>query len=87
MAGSISILEARLSAAALKEAQGVSDGEAEYALEYAAVCPACKQDLTAVTVIRLLRTRVNFTSTLPRHGRALICPNCRTILSAALSMT
>jgi RNase P subunit RPR2 len=76
-----------VAAAAPKETPGISDGEAEYAVEYAAVCPACEHDLTSVTVIRLLRTRVNFTSTLPRHGRALICPNCRTILSAGLSLT
>ena len=37
-------------------------------------------------VLRLLRIRVNFTSTLPRHGRAVICPNCRTILSAAVTI-
>ena len=75
------------SSRALEEAQDVRDSEAEYALEYAAVCPSCEDVLKSVKVIRLLRTRVNFTSTLPRHGRAVICPNCRTILSAALTMT
>jgi hypothetical protein len=72
---------------ALKETEHVRDSEAEYALEYSAVCPSCEDVLKTVKVIRLLRRRVNFTSTLPRHGRIVICPNCRTILSAALTMT
>lgn len=61
------------------------DSEAEYALEYAAVCPHCVHTLHTVKVIRLLRTRVNFTSTLPRRGRAIICSNCRKILAAELT--
>ena len=52
------------------ESQQIHDSEAEYALEYPAVCPWCNRDLKAVCVIRLLRTRVNFTSTLPRRGVA-----------------
>lgn len=72
---------------ALKEVQHVRDSEAEYALEYGAVCPSCDEVLKTIKVVRLLRTRVNFTSTLPRHGRIVICPNCRTILSAALTLT
>lgn len=72
---------------ALKEAQDIRDSEAEYALEYGAVCPSCQGVLKTVKVIRLLRTRVNFTSTLPRHGRVVICPDCRAILSADLTMT
>jgi hypothetical protein len=71
----------------VKEIQNVEDSEAEYALEYPAVCPSCGEVLATVKVVRLLRTRVNFTSTLPRHGRAVICPGCRAILSAALTMT
>jgi hypothetical protein len=63
----------------------VRDSEAEYALEYAAVCPHCVHTLHTVKVIRLLRTRVNFTSTLPRRGRVIICPNCRKILTAELT--
>ena len=65
----------------------VRDSEAEYTLEYAAVCPSCSEVLNSVKVIRLLRTRVNFTSTLPRHGRVIICPNCRTVLAASLNIT
>lgn len=62
----------------------VRDSEAEYAVEYPAVCPHCDHTLHAVRVIRLLRTRVNFTSTLPRRGRVIVCPDCRKILSAEL---
>jgi uncharacterized protein YbaR (Trm112 family) len=72
---------------ALNEVEYVRDSEAEYALEYAALCPSCKGTLKTLKVVRLLRTRVNFTSTLPRHGRVVICPDCRTILSAALTIT
>lgn len=72
---------------AVKDADHVRDSEAEYALEYAAVCPSCDEVLKSIKVIRLLRTRVNFTSTLPRHGRVVICPSCRTVLSAALTIT
>lgn len=61
------------------------DMEAEYALEYSAKCSGCRQKLEALQVVRLLRTRVNFTSTLPRRGRVLVCPRCRLILSAELS--
>ena len=70
----------------LDEAQYIRDSEAEYTLEYWAACPSCGRHLKTVRVVRLLRTRVNFTSTLPRHGRVVICPSCRTILSAALTI-
>jgi hypothetical protein len=68
------------------ESADVRDSDAEYALEYPAVCPVCGTTISTVKVVRLLRTRVNFTSTLPRHGRLVICPKCRTILSAALTI-
>jgi hypothetical protein len=71
----------------LQEAHDVRDSEAEYTLEYSAVCPSCREVITSLKVVRLLRTRVNFTSTLPRHGRLMICPACRTILSATLNIT
>jgi hypothetical protein len=70
----------------LEESLDVRDSDAEYTMEYPAVCPVCGRSITTVKVVRLLRTRVNFTSTLPRHGRVVICPACRTILSAALSI-
>jgi hypothetical protein len=59
--------------------------EAEYTLEYDVLCPACRCHLRTVEVVRLLRTRVNFTSTLPRRGRAMICPQCRVVITAELS--
>ena len=69
------------------EAQDVRDSDAEYTLEYPVVCPGCCQSVDRVRVVRMLRTRVNFTSTLPRHGRIVICGECRTAISAALTMT
>jgi hypothetical protein len=65
----------------------VRDSEAEYTLEYEATCPRCLQPVKTVKVIRLLRTRVNFVSTLPRHGRLLTCPSCRAILGGELTLT
>ena len=60
------------------------EAEAEYTLEYEARCPHCRKVLDVVLVARLLRTRVNFTSTLPRRGPVLACPECKCILSAGL---
>lgn len=64
----------------------VRDSDAEYTLEYAATCPRCGETVKTLRVIRLLRTRVNFVSTLPRRGRVLACPLCRTILSGELTI-
>ncbi|HSL21059.1 MAG TPA: hypothetical protein VK886_05950 [Vicinamibacterales bacterium] len=61
------------------------DSEAEYALEYPCNCPHCLHSLRTVAVVRMLRVKVNFTSTLPRRGRAVICPKCRQILTVELS--
>ncbi len=69
----------------LDEGHDVRDSDAEYQLEYPAVCPTCATGISTVKVVRLLRARVNFTSTLPRHGRVVICPKCRVILSAGLT--
>jgi hypothetical protein len=69
-----------------EEGQNIRDSEAEYTLEYWVTCPSCHDRLNSVRAVRLLRTRVNFTSLLPRHGRVVICPNCRAILSAALTL-
>lgn len=70
----------------IEEAQYVGDSEAEYTLEYEACCPSCRAPLKTLKVVRLLRSRVNFTSTLPRHGRAVICPLCRGIVGATLTI-
>jgi hypothetical protein len=59
--------------------------EAEYTLESPVRCPNCKKSQNGIQVVRLLRTKVNFTSSLPRRGYALTCPDCKTLLSAGLS--
>ena len=58
--------------------------EAEYMLESPVRCSDCRQDFDTVHVVRLLRTKTNFTSTLPRRGFMVVCPHCRTVLSAGL---
>jgi len=58
--------------------------EAEYALESPLKCPACKVEISTLAVLRLVRTRVNFISMLPRRGYVTVCPECHTILSAEL---
>ena len=69
----------------VKAPRPTRDMEAEYMLEYPARCPGCQEELRTLQVVRLLRMRVNFTSTLPRRGRVLVCPRCRLILSAELA--
>jgi CheY-like chemotaxis protein len=59
--------------------------EAEYLLECPVRCPSCGQTVTAVKAVRLLRSHVNFTSTLPRRGRLVVCPHCVTVMPAELS--
>jgi hypothetical protein len=58
--------------------------DAEYAIESALTCPHCKESIAALQVLRLVRTRVNFISMLPRRGYVIVCPACHKILSAAL---
>jgi len=58
--------------------------EAEYALESPLKCAQCHKQISSVHVVRLLRSKVNFTSTLPRKGYVMLCPSCQTILSANL---
>ena len=59
--------------------------EAEYTLESPVKCPACGERITALKAVRLVRTHVNFTSTLPRRGRVVVCPNCLSVMSAELT--
>jgi CheY-like chemotaxis protein len=59
--------------------------EAEYMLESPVRCPACAELMTSVRAIRLIRAHVNFTSTLPRRGRVIICPHCLAVIPAELS--
>ena len=58
--------------------------EAEYTLEAPLRCPQCRAEIQAVQVVRLLRTKVNFVSMLPRRGHVIVCPACQGIVSAAL---
>lgn len=66
------------------EAPNQSAFEAEYDLEASLRCPQCKEEISSLRVVRLLRGRVNFTSTLPRRGHVIVCPSCSNILSAEL---
>ena len=58
---------------------------AVYSLEFPSQCPLCCKEIRTVRVSRLLRTQVSFTSTLPRKGYIIVCPECDGILSAELS--
>jgi hypothetical protein len=61
------------------------EGGAVYALERPARCPQCRGLIRMVRVVRLKRTQVTFTSTLPRGGRVILCPECERILSVELA--
>ena len=65
-------------------AESADQVEAEYTLETGARCPSCGRFLETIQVVRVLRTRVNFVSTLPRRGQLLVCGKCQTILSGSL---
>ena len=58
--------------------------EAEYQLESPVKCSACGAMVESLQVLRLLRTRVNFTSSLPRRGFVVVCPDCQGIVSGYL---
>ena len=58
--------------------------EAEYQLEAPVKCSACSKMVESLQVLRLLRTRVNFTSSLPRRGFVVVCPFCQGIVSGYL---
>jgi len=59
--------------------------EAIYALESPVRCPKCGESISSLKAVRLLRNQVNFTSTLPRRGRVIICPACDSIVPAELT--
>ncbi len=67
------------------ETASVRDSDAVYRLESAVRCPQCRETISTLQAVRLLRTQVNFTSTLPRRGRVLVCPSCTAIVSAELT--
>jgi hypothetical protein len=60
-------------------------GGAVYALELPARCPHCLVQIRTVRALKLKRTQVSFTSTAPRGGRVIVCPECNRILSAELA--
>jgi DNA-binding response OmpR family regulator len=61
------------------------ESEAEYTLESPVRCPACGERVTSLKAIRLVRAQVNFTSTLPRRGRILVCPHCLAVIPGELT--
>jgi DNA-binding response OmpR family regulator len=61
------------------------NSDAVYRLESSVRCPHCNETISTLQAVRLLRMQVNFTSTLPRRGRALVCSSCGAIVSAELT--
>jgi DNA-binding NtrC family response regulator len=59
--------------------------EAEYTLETPVRCPACGERVSRLKAVRLIRSHVNFTSTLPRRGRVIACPHCLAVIPAELT--
>jgi CheY-like chemotaxis protein len=59
--------------------------EAEYTLESPVKCSACGERMAMVRAVRLVRSHVNFTSTLPRRGRIVVCPHCLAAVPAELT--
>lgn len=55
-----------------------------YGLEHPVICGHCRQEIHQLYVVRLYRIRANFVSSLPRSGRVIVCPKCRTILPGEL---
>lgn len=72
-------------AGALNTPAPPASSEAVYRLERTVRCPQCGETISSLKAVRLLRTEVNFTSTLPRRGRILTCPSCQTIVPAELT--
>jgi len=61
------------------------DFEAEYTIEAPVKCPLCKASVKTVNVLRMLRSRVNFTSNLPRRGWVATCPSCHGIVTVGVA--
>ena len=72
-------------AAAPRAADRPAPEGALYTLEAPARCPECHREIETLRVLRVLRTQVSFTSTLPRKGYVILCPECDRLLSAELS--
>ena len=73
-------------APAAPESPGRLDNAAIYTLELAARCPYCQGFIRTVRVLRMHRSQAAFTSTLPRSGRAVVCPKCERILTIELGV-
>ena len=58
--------------------------EAEYLLECPVKCHSCGKSQQKLEVVRMLRTKVNFTSSLPRRGFVVTCPKCQGVVSGYL---
>jgi len=65
--------------------RALSNAGALYTLESPVQCPQCEQEIRTLRVLRVLRTQASFTSTLPRKGYVVVCPECERMLSAELS--
>ncbi len=61
-----------------------TDVEAEFTLEAPVRCPQCRESIDELQVVRILRTKVNFVSSLPRRGQVMICPRCRAVVTGSL---
>lgn len=59
--------------------------DAEYTLESPVRCSVCGERIVTLKAVRLVRTQVNFTSTLPRRGRVIACPHCLALIPAELT--
>ena len=55
-----------------------------YQLERAVRCTGCRELVERLHVIRMYRVEANFMSSLPRSGRALVCPSCGAVLAGEL---
>ena len=77
--------ELELPTDAAEEIPAEWQGGAVYALELPARCPYCLVLIRTVRVLKLKRTQAAFTSTLPRGGRVIVCPECNRILSTELA--
>ena len=77
--------EAPAAAVAPAPVKSPSAGGALYTLESPVRCPQCEKEIRTFRVLRVLRTQVSFTSTLPRKGYVVVCPECDMLLSAELS--
>ena len=66
----------------MEESRDPGEIEAEFAIETPVRCSACGETVQRLNVVRLLRSKVNFTSNLPRRGFAIVCPSCDAVVSA-----